>query len=204
MKKTIIALMALAGGASALTITDDTTMAPADNYYAGAFDFTFEISDIAVTSGFNATEYLLGYYGQTAASGGYTGNVFTLNIVAGEATLVLNRVHSITLTDGEITSVGNVANTSTFAAEGKTYTLGVGTYKVDYLGGTNQQAAANLYLNDTLVASFTGGSHNMNGGGANGDVPLTVKVGNLSIPEPTTATLSLLALAGLAARRRRR
>ena len=200
--------MACCGVASALTITEDTTMAPADNYYAGPFDFTLTIQDISgYTDG--SAEYLLGYYANPAAGGGYAANVFTLNFDGnGNATLSLHRVYSVTVTDGAITAIGSIHNSSVFQANGSNYTLGVGTYKVDYLGGGNGSAAADLYLGDVKVASFTKGSHNMNGGGGDGTATLNVTVGSLTvnkaIPEPTTATLSLLALAGLAARRRRK
>lgn len=202
--------MVCCGVASALTITEDTTMAPAANYYAGPFDFTLTIQDI---SGYTdpSAEYLLGYYAATNASGGYSANVFTLNFDGnGNATLSLHRVDSVTVTDGAITAIGTIKNSSVFKADGSNsnYTLGVGTYKVDYLGGGNGSAAADLYLGDVKVASFTGGYHNMNGGGGDGTATLNVTVGSLTvnkaIPEPATATLSLLALAGLAARRRRK
>ena len=202
MKKTIIALMALAGVASAATVWDDTTMAPGGNFYAGAFDFTFVLDEALPTS----TQYLLGYYAEPAASGGFAANVFTLNYNAGNGlTLSLDRVDSVTLTDGDISSVNTIKNSSTFAGTSGAYVLGAGTYTVDYLGGTNGSAAADLYLDGTKVASFTGGNHNMNGGGPNGTATLNVKVNSAYVvPEPTTATLSLLALAGLAARRRRK
>ena len=199
MKKTLIALLALASVASALTITEDTTMAPGGNYYAGSFDFTFEVLDIP-----SETDYILGYYASASASGGYSGNVFTLTNTNGALTLSLDRVHSISVSDGEITGTGTVTNSSVFTADGAAYQLTMGTYKVDYLGGTNGAAAADLYLDGVKVASFTGGNHNMNGGG-DGTATLNVvaKNGFQVIPEPATATLSLLALAGLCARRRR-
>lgn len=74
----------------------------------------------------------------------------------------------------------------------------VGDELVDYatLGSTD--------LTKTVEQFSFGGRVNVGKGGSNSDVTIysakLVKV----IPEPTTATLSLLALAGLAARRRRR
>ena len=66
-----------------------------------------------------------------------------------------------------------------------------------------------------MVATFTGGKHNMNGINNGGialylitsdayNVVATNYPGMPVVPEPATATLSLLALAGLAARRRRK
>jgi len=177
-------------------------MAPGGDYFAGAFDFTFVLDEVLPTS----AQYFLGYYATTAACGNYSANVFTLDYNAQNGlTLRLDRVASVTVTDGDISAVGNIHNSSTFAGTSGAYVLGAGTYTVNYLGGGNGAAAANLYLDGTKVASFTGGSHNMNGGGGHGTATLNVTVSDAYVvPEPTTATLSLLALAGLAARRRRK
>lgn len=74
---------------------------------------------------------------------------------------------------------------------------------------------ATLYVNDIVAAQgkldssvYTGTINNLLLGGRKANdrkMPATFKSVSLSlIPEPTTATLSLLALCGLAARRRRR
>ncbi len=168
--------------------------------YAGAFDFRFVITEDNVVSG--DYDVLLAYY-QTNDNN-YNVNAFELSSAG---VLTLNRGGSVSLTDGVLTSESTMgsSNLSTFVdAEGTAYVLSTpGLYTVNYLGGTNG-SAANLYLDGVKVAGFTGGNHNMNGaqqGGAN----LTFKVNSAYVvPEPTTATLSLLALAGLAARRRRK
>lgn len=86
---------------------------------------------------------------------------------------------------------------------------------------TKGQGLASWYVNDTLVASYTmantdrQSTKNYNHlyvlnsiseheGAKGGIANVTVYNGVVSVPEPTTATLSLLALAGLAARRRRK
>lgn len=198
MKKTLIALMALAGIAAAA----QSEMPAAGNLYAGEFDLTFTIEEGAVVS--DDYDILAAYY-QTN-NGAYTVNAFKLY---SDGTLTLERGKSLSSTtlDNE-TTLETTHNTSTFAAaNGEAYTLGAGSYTLEYLGGPNNEAAANLYLGEELVASFTGGSHNMNGDGTSSrTLYLTTNEGYVTpaIPEPTTATLSLLALAGLAARRRRK
>ena len=207
MKKALIALMALASVAAATTITEDTTIIAPTKLNAGAFDFSFTLTASTVISG--DYDLLLAYY-QVNNGGAYDVNAFKLSSTR---VLTLERGKNLTLSDDALTSDSTMGtnNTSTFAAIGGTdaYTLSApGTYTVDYLGGTNGDAAADLYLDGVKVAAFNWGSHAMNGA-AGGDLTLNVKVNGdyvaaPTIPEPTTATLSLLALAGMAARRRRR
>lgn len=61
----------------------------------------------------------------------------------------------------------------------------------------------NLYYTQFRTNTSSGNGAKIDGYGYNGDYPL-ISVKTQTIPEPTTATLSLLALAGLAARRRRK
>ncbi len=205
MKKSLIALMALAGVAAAATITEDGTMTAGGDLYAGAFDFSFTLTETSIVTG--DYDILLAYY-QVNSGANYTVNAFQLS---SSGVLTLNRGKSLTLTDGALTNDSALTTNdfSTFTADGTNYTLTTpGTYTVDYLGGTNGSAAADLYLDGVKVASFTGGNHNMNGTMTDG-LTLNVKVNDAyvvapAVPEPTTATLSLLALAGLAARRRRK
>ncbi|MBQ8516545.1 MAG: PEP-CTERM sorting domain-containing protein [Akkermansia sp.] len=204
MKKTIIALLALAGMASATTVWEDTNLAKGGDLYAAPFDFHFVISNSTVSGDY---DILLAYY-QTSGDKGYNVNAFELSSAG---ILTLNRGKNLTFTDGALTSdsVLTSQDSSTFVdAGGAAYVVTLpGVYKVDYLGGANGAAAADLYLDGVKVASFTDGNHNMNGSEGGGN-ELTFKVNSAyvvsSVPEPTTATLSLLALAGLAARRRRK
>ena len=212
MKKTLIALMALAGVACAA----DYTMNKEGDLFAGAFTLTFDVEDLANITG--DYDILAAYYQTTGRD--YAANVITLN---SNGTLWISRVNNITFVDGAITSEAtrsDVRDKSIFKAGDSDYVLTAGSYTLKYLGGTNGSAAADLYLGDVKVASFTGGAHNMNGaeGGGNTLKLLTNDDYNVvateypgmpvppspSVPEPTTATLSLLALAGLAARRRRK
>ena len=211
MKKSIIALMALAGVAAAedytmqvladvVAINDYDLTAPA-NLYAGAFTLTFVIEEGNAVSG--DYDIIAAYY-QVNDGEDYKVNAFLLN---NDGTLSLNRggaLSSTTLTNDTTTGT---KDKSVFTNDGVAYTLTAGTYTIEYLGGDNGSAAADLYLDGVKVAGFTGGSHNMNGIN-NGGLALTLQTNDsyqaVMVPEPATATLSLLALAGLAARRRRK
>ena len=213
MKKTLIALMALAG----IACGAQYTMQKGGDLYAGEFTLTFTIPENYVVTG--DYDILAAYYQSNGSN--YNVNAFLLN---SNGTLTLNRGGSLSGIDANTTTITNEMTTgtsdkSTFTTDGTTaYTLGAGDYTIEYLGGTNGSAAAKLYLGGAVVASFTGGNHNMNGinqGGSTLNL-LTNDTYNVvateypvppppapSVPEPATATLSLLALAGLAARRRR-
>ncbi len=209
MKKTLIALMALAGVACAASYDMDK----GGDLFAGQFTLTFEIpADFTITGDY---DILAAYYQVNGSS--YNVNAFQLN---SNYTLTLNRggaLSGTTLTNDVTTGT---SDSSTFMAGDTAYTLGAGTYTLNYKGGTNGSAAADLLLDGAVVASFTGGNHNMNGA-QNGGSTLKLLTNDSynvvatsypgmpvppspSVPEPTTATLSLLALAGLAARRRRK
>jgi len=198
MKKTLIALMALAG----MAMADTYTMPKGGNLFAGAFTLEFTLEEnFAVTGDY---DILAAYYQVNGNS--YNVNAFLLN---SDKTLTLNRGGALSATTLTNDVTTGTTDKSTFTTDGTTaYTLGAGTYTIKYLGGTNGSAAAELYLDGTKVAGFTGGNHNMNGfnqGGANLTLTTNDSYGvTATIPEPTTATLSLLALAGLAARRRRK
>ena len=172
------------------------TMPKGGDLYAGAFKMEFTI-DALPTEGYD----ILAAYYQVNNDNGYTVNAFELSSAGA---LTLNRGKSLTLTDGELTNDSVLTSQDSSSFDG--YTLTAGTYVLEYLGGTNGSAAANLYFDGEVVASFTGGSHNMNGA-QNGGSTLTLLTNDsykaVMIPEPATATLSLLALAGLCARRRR-
>ncbi len=203
MKKTLIALMTLAG----VAMGGQYTMDKGGDLYAGEMTLTFTIPDTPILTG--DYDILAAYYQVNGSS--YNVNAFVLN---SDNTLSLNRggaLSSTTLTNDVTTGTQNKSIFNT--AEGTALTLSAGDYTIKYLGGTNGSAAADLYMGDTKVASFTGGNHNMNGINQGGGT-LTLVTNDAynvvatsypgMVPEPATATLSLLALAGLAARRRRK
>ena len=206
MKKYITIAALLAAGsacANASTITEDGPMTAPGNLYAGAFDFSFTISEITPVTG--DYDIILSYY-QVNGGRDHTVNSFQL---AKNGELSLVRGNTLTLTEDKLTnnSTMNKNDSSLFKTdEGVAYVLSAGTYTVDYLGGSNGSAAADLYLEGVKVASFTGGSHNMNGA-ASGGLNLNVKVNDAYvIPEPSTfgllAGLGALALVGTRRRRR--
>lgn len=103
-----------------------------------------------------------------------------------------------------------------------TATSGSASYLVTSEVGDNGKVTLNMYENGTLIVSgycdngYTSGGYGLNMykiglGGCTGTADnamattfSNVKLYNQVIPEPTAATLSLLALAGLAVRRRRK
>lgn len=210
MKKSIIALMALAGVAAAEDYTmqvladvvaiNDYEITAADNLYAGAFTLTFVIEEGNAVSG--DYDIIAAYYQSNGND--YNVNAFQLN---SDGSLSLNRGGALSSTTLANDTTTGTQDKSIFTNADGTYTLAAGTYTIEYLGGTNGSAAADLYLDGVKVAGFTGGSHNMNGIN-NGGLALTLQTNDsyqaVMVPEPATATLSLLALAGLAARRRRK
>ena len=127
-------------------------------------------------------------------------NVLTLNGI-GENSLV-TVTGAFVLPAGTLTLGGNILDTLAGLADGTSVDVfSVGAFTLGGQAITSNLTADSGYTLDTV---FKGGSADYylgytvgdNGGG-------TVYIGKV-IPEPTTATLSLLALAGLAARRRRK
>ena len=78
------------------------------------------------------------------------------------------------------------------------------TYTFKLVDATSHEAyTGNVYSAQFRTNTSGGNGAKIDNQHFNGDYPV-IRVETKSIPEPTTATLSLLALAGLAARRRRR
>ena len=221
MKKTFITLLALAGVAAADTATtpDELTWTslaittPANGVLGagnsvidwsedtGSLTNSWELS-FTLDPSRVSNQYLFGTVKGSSGADGYT-----LQITSGGA-IRLNQNKSVELlTVGSYTAEDSaVAITLQFVkfvdAEGEfksgTFTLTVG----------NDSASYTVDAIDNTV--FTKGSNNnvWTNGGAEKLSGISLKyadsVVSLPVPEPTTATLSLLALAGLAARRRRK
>lgn len=196
MKKTLVALMALASVACAVDapfgVEAEFTTAPtqAGNFWASDYEFTFTLGDLYSTECYGT---VLGYYTGNDPNNTYGCNGIVLGGSNDALTLTIGR-GKVTGTDaGEITvATGFVFQDNvTFTTEiqkGVTYTLTV--------AGGNQSMTPTLTWDGgtETLASYAG---NMNGSAA------ITAVAHSNIPEPATATLSLLALAGLCARRRR-
>lgn len=121
------------------------------DFYAGAFDFSFAI---AADTNIGTTPQVATF----AGNGGdqYAINRFALSEANGVISLSLNRTNA---------NGGTVHDFSSFAfAEGVTTLERGQVYTVKYKGGSNGTAAADLVnAAGNVVASFTGGNHNMNG-----------------------------------------
>lgn len=133
-------------------------------------------------------------------------------VVTGDTDAKIYWRESLTSPEGNVKTLTLISGTTSFIdAFGATFeelsqsgSLTLGDAKVEYLGYSivaDEEAAINLITGDNQVALVSiGGSLQYEG--TPGQLAL---VGKISlVPEPTTATLSLLALAGLAARRRRK
>ena len=212
--------MALAGVAMAAG-TNEFVVPTLGNFYAGDYSFSFTINADDVTyntedaiTGLNGGK-VLAVYGQYSGTNYYT-NAFVLNVENGAITLSAGRgsLNGIANADAAITSnTGYTFGSGTSDSATSDYALTIGTTytivnKTTVVGTTGTQNIS-IYANDFSTPldtiSYTG---NMSGGNENTKLVTwgnsAYNVANATIPEPATATLSLLALAGLAARRRRR
>ena len=234
MKKTIIALMALAGVAAAETLT----ISNANNTATTTGDWFTELSattaNVTGSKAFSATDYTNSFY-SVATNVGEGGEYdYVLTFTLGQnvelssfsidfllhsgsgAAQPVNRTLSYdltltTATDTLVSYIDQSITTTTGRTSGNATYKGA-AYNTD--GSINDETklgTATFTLPDSVM--LTAGTEykltiadiakNDNGQGT------YVGIGNIAmsgqvIPEPTTATLSLLALAGLAARRRRK
>lgn len=207
MKKTLIALIACAGMAVAAEetitgLTAEFTTAPenAGDCWAGDYTFTFTLTEDYTLADFGT---VLGFYRGSATNDTYGYNAIVLGGTDEALTLTVGRGRAYD-TVGDATGI-DADTTFTFApaADDKaTFTTGIEkgvTYTLTVTGG-NQAMTPTLTWNGgtETLASYKG---NMNGNAA---LTSVVNPGTITVPEPATATLSLLALAGLAVRRRRK
>ena len=251
MKKTIIALMALAGVAMAADVSLSTQVQKAngtnidlynswETYKAdtsvveaighkNAVTLTFyvKVSDLYGADGLDTTaSYILNSFSYLGwDDDGELGQGETLTVSLGTQSV------TSTISDSHKTGSYDPQNTVTFganqvltftSADILTITLkggknasgndtNVGIKYVDTLG-TNKLLGSASNLSDDGTMNYW---HEDKANGKNAwqtgwktDAPIinltATKVVTIAVPEPTTATLSLLALAGLAARRRRK
>ncbi len=118
------------------------------------------------------------------------GGDYTLSDITSVGVYELDKIDSITLTmDGAVNSDGII---SLFINDS------LAAYAT--MDGGNRHATS--YLNAGIV--FLNDREHVTEGGIKGGISSVSVYNTVTIPEPTTATLSLLALAGLAARRRRK
>ena len=205
MKKTLIALMALAGVAMAdehLAIIAEFTQAPvvAGNCWSGDYVLTFTLAeDYTLQHGGSVVGFYRGSavndtHGYNAITLGGTNDALTLTVGRGRVQNTLNNATGI----GANTTVSyqDKVTFETTIAKGVEYTLSVA-------GATGAMTPTLSWVDaDGATQTLTAGSYNGNMNGHNAN--MVSAVNTELIPEPATATLSLLALAGLAARRRRK
>lgn len=215
MKKTIIALMALAGIAcGATTIDAQFTSVPNStgyDYYISSYTFEFTLdSSFTIDNSGSVLAYMRG----DAKSDNYGYNAITLGVSDDSLKLTIGRGKAVDTTSDatgiDADTTFNYQDFKTFSTtikKGVTYTLTATMTQVAN-GGTYDNGSPKYDGMVSGVLTWNGGTSsveayksNMNGGGA---LVVAVNPGIATVPEPTTATLSLLALAGLAARRRRK
>ena len=215
MKKTLIALMALAGVAAAeTTVTTNWLTLPTtkENFYSNDYAFTFMLDESfsLATSG-----SVLGvYFGKTPTDeAGACGIVLsesngalTLSVGRGKTSVapsnaLIAKGTTFTFNTSYAASNPNKVTFSSTIERGVAYTLSV-------KGGDQAMAATLKWEGQIGTPETLTYAGNMVGGDANQFMNYAknngIEVVTPPVPEPTTATLSLLALAGLAARRRRK
>ncbi len=210
MKKTLIALMALAGvvmtaegGNLAMEAEFTTPPVNAGNCWSGDYVLTFKLADNysmdlgGAVVGFYRGSAVNDSLGYNAIVLGGTDEALTLTIGRGRAYDTVDNATGIDA-DTYFTFAGDATDKVTFATtiqKGVQYTLSV-TGGDQAMTPTLSWTDAELGAQTETLASYKG---NMNG-----NATLVYAVNEQVIPEPATATLSLLALCGLAARRRRK
>ena len=221
MKKTLIALMALAGIACGATTIDakwDVAPTTAGDFYAGAWTFTFTLDEAYTIENSGAV------LGAWWAPGAYSGDhgvgsnaIYLTKGTNGALTLTVGRgkLNDVDFDKDTTFSLYNDTTASDYVVrsgiqKGVTYTL---TATLTEVTGQNNAKSGMLTITDNQGGTWTAETgdtawykNNMAGGGSDA-INVTMAYGvnaGVLVPEPTTATLSLLALAGLAARRRRK
>ncbi len=211
MKKTLIALMAMAGmafGAAEdhLAIEAEFTTVPvqAGNCWSADYVLTFTLAaDYSLENGGS----VVAFYRGTAVNDGYGYNAIVLGGTNEALTLTIGRGRAFDTVDNATGIDADTTFTFAAAADDKvtfatTIERGV-EYTLSVAGGDQAMTPTLTWGVDGVetLASYKG---NMNGNAALTYAVNTQYISTQIVPEPATATLSLLALAGLAARRRRK
>ena len=219
MKKTLIALMALAGLAAAETYTASTPAKSGTgaqgNYYG--FTLTFDNSTYLTTNVPADTELNLDSITLQSRSDNSTATAMKVAVYKYEGDSTTG-----TFLGTSVTTLADVANDTTYTLTFEDITVNSSDrYQFlfvqadtteDLTTFAGYQAAAMSWgtsVTNSFSASIPGGWGTYKSNGINSwegqYIPVTtVTLSTPAVPEPTTATLSLLALAGLAARRRRK
>ncbi len=242
MKKTLIALMALAGAAFGADYTIDNAETVWTLNFGSAYTNGYELTGTMAKQGtFWDTD-------KTAVDGGSQSNssqrvhmaggiygswdedfVFTMNVTLGDTISASKqwpvfgeiKGNGTALRFGPYTNVNNTVsldgvnvtkgtNNLVSVEAGETYTITLTKIGKDVTVAVNGEISGYGTLADSVSGNITDIAL---GGNTGSDYRINEVVHSISwtkltvtptVPEPTTATLSLLALAGLAARRRRK
>ena len=219
MKKTLIALMALAGLAAAETYTASTPAKSGTgaqgNYYG--FTLTFDNSTYLTTNVPSDTELNLDSITLQSRSDNSTATAMKVAVYKYEGDNTTG-----TFLGTSVTTLADVANDTTYTLTFEDITVNssdryqflfVQADTTEDLTTFDGYKAAAMSWGTSVTNSFSanipGGWGTYKSNGINSwegqYIPVTtVTLSTPAVPEPTTATLSLLALAGLAARRRRK
>ena len=227
MKKTLITLLALAGVAAAgetpVTLgsyytSNSVNYSTVDNFYGLTNNEIYKL----LTGTEGTTDYVNRYSNSTKTLTINTGALYQFSGDAKEGdTLKLTTFLMSTEDTGDFigtnryaqVTIGQTAYTfKAYQSVDKESNAEVGTFTFDFT-----DADVTFKLGDTITFTFASDAS-----GEHSTLPVfqgitgpvvdnntagwksSVKINAVTIPEPTTATLSLLALAGLAARRRRK
>ena len=221
MKKTLIAIVALAG--VAMGAGDSLTLSTAPLYngteggsYAG-IAFTLGADDssrFTMTEGELTELVTLTSISLTERGGNYNFPDDRVLYITNTDKLYLGSSAIYTKAEGSDVAVFDFANSITLNTNTTYYAYIIDSNSVaSWEAGVTKVAAGQFYSAPLAAVggSLTGstaanwGFLNKDGLASTGFAPMmSITVSNINVPEPTTATLSLLALAGLAARRRRR
>ncbi len=212
MKTTLITLLALACAAHAATMVDSIEtkwiVGPntAGNFYCGNYTLQFTLNTGYTIE--NSGALLAYYWGNNGAAAYGANGIYLTPIEGSDSTFTLNLACGSLSRTGKFTQFTpeSPANRSTSFSTpiqiGVTYTLSV--------IGRNQSQTPTLTWDSgsETAASYNGNMSNGNAGHVmSGSLNYGIKVPYVepqpSVPEPTSATLSLLSLAALACRRRR-
>ena len=215
MKKTLITLLALTGvamgdvgsltiGTNDISYEDEILKFDLDSI-SGASVGTCDPSAVTGANGFSPK---IQFVQNQPLSDCYWTLEFTLENKSASAITIEN----LALTMNAVTSTG-ATHSNGIGAVSPTFTLGTSTYEGTVTLGAQSASGTVTMTSETPYVIAAGDSQKLTMTvirTANGYTGFaTVTAGSISysvapIPEPATATLSLLALAGLAARRRRK
>lgn len=231
MKKTIIALLALAGVAAAADLSLTTGISYTKNKVTTLVDgFTNpENEDIGYSTALwpgsrNMSELtfditLSDLYGADAINVSDIVSLTSVQIKVNASGWCMDEGRTITLSTGNLTYSTLINKAGVYSTGSDTITLKptgwdnlskdtvltVSILPAEGLTTTNLSvASADIYGKNGATVAWSGVSNIDMSDNWGNEAPLVkVNIATAPIPEPTTATLSLLALAGLAARRRR-